>query len=119
MKNEFVPYNIALAMKELGFDERCLGYYYNYKGDWRLEYEDSYDYGEYEAIIYAPLYQQAFRWFREVYFEYSVIVPDREGRWWVKDSPRRKTGEKYKTYEEAQDACLRKLIEYVQSKKKN
>jgi hypothetical protein len=26
MKNEFVPYDIALALKELGFDEPCFGF---------------------------------------------------------------------------------------------
>lgn len=27
MKEEFVPYNLALKLKELGFDEGCLAYY--------------------------------------------------------------------------------------------
>ena len=29
MENEFIPYEQALALKELGFDEPCIGYYYN------------------------------------------------------------------------------------------
>ena len=27
MKKEFIPYKQALLLKELGFDEPCLGYY--------------------------------------------------------------------------------------------
>jgi hypothetical protein len=27
MENEFIPYEQALALKELGFDEPCLAYY--------------------------------------------------------------------------------------------
>ena len=105
MNKEFVPYDIALALKELGFDERCLGYYYNYKGDWRLEYEDASDYGEYDEIVNAPLYQQAFRWFREKYKQSHI---------WMMDDLL-DTGEY--TFEEAQDACLRKLIEIVKDEK--
>jgi hypothetical protein len=29
MKNEFIPYEHALELKELGFDEPCLAYWYN------------------------------------------------------------------------------------------
>ena len=29
MKKQFVSYEIALALKELGFDEECIGFYYN------------------------------------------------------------------------------------------
>ena len=29
MEKEFVPYELALRMKELGFDEPCFGYYNN------------------------------------------------------------------------------------------
>ena len=29
MKNEFIPYEQALALKELGFDELCFGGYYS------------------------------------------------------------------------------------------
>ena len=27
IENEFIPYEQALALKKLGFDERCFGYY--------------------------------------------------------------------------------------------
>jgi hypothetical protein len=57
MNNEFILYKQALELKELGFDEPCL-MYYDYS--WTLV-----ESGVYECK--APLYQQAFRWFREKY----------------------------------------------------
>jgi len=67
MKNEFIPYQQALELKELGFNEPCLGkFYYNHLeigGNWRND-----DFKEDPDIfISAPLYQQTFRWFKENY----------------------------------------------------
>ena len=50
MNKEFVSYEQALALKELGFDEPCMS---------------SRDINNGEGLIQLPLYQQAFRWFRE------------------------------------------------------
>lgn len=30
MKNKFVTYKIASKLKEIGFDEDCIGYFHNY-----------------------------------------------------------------------------------------
>ena len=32
MKDQFVPYEIAVKLKEKGFDQPCLGYYTQYTG---------------------------------------------------------------------------------------
>jgi hypothetical protein len=66
MNKEFIPYEQALALKELGFDEPCFGYYnlFSYSNEFQFDIkidENSINY------IEAPLYQQAFRWFREKY----------------------------------------------------
>ncbi len=58
MENEFIPYEEALALKELGFDEECLFSWVETMKGWKL------DVGQWKDIS-APLYQQAFRWFRE------------------------------------------------------
>jgi len=48
MKKEFIPYEQARCLVELGFNEECI-------------------------MSYPPLYQQAFRFFREKYdFTYSI-----------------------------------------------
>ena len=68
MEKEFIPYEIALALKELGFDEPCFGYYTGDKKHLVLRpnmgrrNEDLND-----IVCTSPLYQQAFSFFREKY----------------------------------------------------
>lgn len=66
MKNEFIPYEQALALKELGFDEPCLD---QYKTDAELSGLRVGFRVKNQSLIKgscsAPLYQQAFRWFRD------------------------------------------------------
>jgi len=118
MNKEFIPYEQALALKELGFDEPCFGFY-----DESLYFPNNENqYGTFcnqpldVPSCSAPLYQQAFRWFREKYGLrffiqsgmsdlgefFKVIFPDGEQR-----------NMSYNTYEEAELACLKKLIEIV------
>ena len=137
MKREFVPYEQALALKELGFDEHCFKYFSTeithpentlFNTRWGYEPEDS--------ETSAPLYQQAFRWFREKYNLHAEITwsPSYEyepGQWsdaiyeitivnvsytkeWEAESPdmQRANGRQL-TYEETELACLIKLIEIV------
>ena len=75
MEKEFIPYEQALALKELGFDEPCFGYYIG--GDWdydeydmTLQFEIDFSKGNYlldDKKCTAPTFSQAFRWFRERY----------------------------------------------------
>jgi len=121
MNREFVPYEIAVELKGLGFDEPSFAWFgptgkFN---DW-----DTTD-------TIAPLYQQAFRWFREKYSWQHSIDPTSDQHnfelgynYWIWNN---KTGEEYhtmpknrptgdweyETYEEAELACLEKLIEIV------
>ena len=114
MQKEFCPYEQALALKELGFDEPCL-MYYDYS--WTLV-----ESGVYECK--APLYQQAFRWFREKYnFCYFIRGNNYDGYSYNIDNlgllqykfeiDYRFT---FKTYEEAECACLIKLIQIANEK---
>ena len=106
MTKEFVPYNESLELKELGFDEECLSYYFNKQ----LSFGSKTAYGE---VVEAPLFQQAFRWFREKYkLHYPIAVSD--GVWFY---DKWSLGV-YKTYEEAEQACLTKLIEIVEQSKR-
>jgi hypothetical protein len=61
MNKEFVTYEQALALKELGFKEDCLASYYH--AGKRLGIGEYINHGNY--TILAPLKQQVFRWFRE------------------------------------------------------
>jgi hypothetical protein len=122
MNKEFVPYEEALALKELGFDEKCLGIYYPDLTD-DVEWIPSETFKR-EAFIEkgfmkAPLYQQAFRWFRENYNKHNVPLgtlrlADEKVIFHI-NGPRNPVAfEKvYDTYEEAQIACLKMLIDSV------
>lgn len=126
MKNEFIPYEEALALKELGFNEElCYGFYDEMDNN---KPKAGISYG---TINRAPLYQQAFRWFREEYgiwvtFEYDDCdCVEADICWYVGKcfkygiGPLFLTNElgDFKTYEEAELACLRKLIEIVNQNK--
>ena len=68
METEFVTYQQALALKELGFDEECLDYYYKvYKKDiielWKFSKTQWPDTSH--PIVWAPLKQQVFKFFRD------------------------------------------------------
>ena len=75
MKKEFVPYELAVKLKELGFNEPCLAYYEVDEG-YNIGYTFCYSDRESQPEIgySAPLYQQVFRWFREKYnYNHSIV----------------------------------------------
>ena len=111
MEEEFVTYEQALALKELGFDEKC---FKTYNEDKELIF---YCTGKY--YYPAPLKQQVFRWFREKYRLYanlsSWIHEEELGIYHEFEIYGNQNGVygdgKYDTYEEAENACIDKLIE--------
>jgi hypothetical protein len=124
MNKEFIPYEPSLALKEIGFDEWC---YKVYEKNSRLcnTYESTRWQNENpELVIGAPLYQQAFSFFREKYGLPSHIATYWQHDWnnysyqyyFVQDKVEWNGIEHYKTYEEAKLACLNKLIEIVKQK---
>jgi len=115
IEKEFTPYELALELEQLGFDEPCFAYLKPNV----LTYEITI--GEFNEFEYhsAPTYSQAFRWFRNNYrlntqiafCEYSVSS---ENAWkFTLDNPTNIQiwNGKFNTYEEAELACLKKLIE--------
>ena len=109
MKEEFVPYDLALAMKELGFDEPCFGCY---REDKMFLFGRTSD--NTSTWTLAPTFSQAFRWFREKYNIHIRIEKYDETKWWANWGSW--TSEVYDSYEEAETACLTKLIEIVKEK---
>jgi len=121
MSKEFVPYELAIKLKQLGFDEPCFATYDEDKEFEIQDFEQNYDTFP-SHIIAAPLFQQAFRWFRENYLYHPHFFSKEDGtfvwciRWYIdglqKDTPYFSSN----TYEEAELACLDKLIEIVELK---
>jgi hypothetical protein len=62
MENQFIPYEEALALKELGFEESCFAWYVS--DNYGLEFGKVIQSDLISDGIIAPLYQQAFEWFR-------------------------------------------------------
>jgi hypothetical protein len=127
MNKEFVPYQESLALKELGFDEPCFGYW-NIDPQIKTPYFNMVKPFEHDWCLPAPLYQQAFRWFREKYKLIGLVQRDitrNYNGWWFKilsqieekDNPILLYSEDFNkdTYEEAELACLKKLIEIVKN----
>jgi hypothetical protein len=119
MNKEFIPYKEAFELKQLGFDEPCLSYYEGESFSYHLASIKGDDY-----IIPAPLFQQVFRWFRDkklsdmcvcryqsiedggVCYYYSITKD-----FGIEETRHFKEG--FFTYEEAELACLKKLIKIV------
>ncbi len=113
MDKEFCNYETALELKELGFNEPCL-MYIDDEGDYIID-----DTAEWLGAVKAPLKQQVFRWFRENY-NWTIKVNQVTKNNWsytLDNFPKDRTyyGEVYKTYEEAESACIDKLIEIVKN----
>ena len=131
MDKEFIPYEQALELDELGFDEACLTYY-NGRGNTEMYYNTFLDgSGNYRPFVKherltwfgSPLYQQSFRWFREKYGLYTeMFVDDNKTFGYLISSF---TGEDrldksikrgFTTYDEAELNCLKELIQIVKNK---
>lgn len=81
MKHLFVPYEIALKLKELGFDETCLAIYHR-NGD--ISFSKTIAHNEYYGQeCMAPLYQQVVDWLRDTHQLQIVQYPQAHDMWEV------------------------------------
>ena len=110
MEKEFVPYELAVKLKALGFDEPCLAYY---EGN-ELTHGMLNDIGK-KRYLQTPLFQQAFRWFREKHNLHCAVNTHTSSTNQLTYICSLEFGKKL-TYEEAELACLNKLIEIVEAK---
>jgi hypothetical protein len=130
MEKEFLPYAEALALKELGFNEPCFGFYDDIDDDHPVSFiriESLCDKLK-SSITLAPLYRQAFRFFREKYnldvtFRKMDYGPESQFTGYYFSIYKGNelidihgADKKCKLYEEAELECLKKLIEIVKEK---
>ena len=128
MEKEFTQYTEALALKKLGFVELCFGWYS--EEEKKLYSLSSHDKQDTPDICLSPTYSQAFRFFREKYNLQHELVSMQKNSWLISVKDISLTtahgiynGKKWDcddlenniphTYEEAELACLKKLIEIV------
>jgi hypothetical protein len=137
MEKEFVTYELALRMKQLGFDETCFGCYTKDK-ELSYDYSDNRGEGHYFQDCTAPTFSQAFRWFRDKYNIFPEIVTDcttepkfcytytrffgnqndLSSEEWGWENNIGQYSLLHRIYEEAELACLEKLIEIIEQKEK-
>jgi hypothetical protein len=121
---DFVFHEEALALKELGFefdkDSVFVFGYWNlieYDIEWTFDTRVNMDSVNY---IEAPLYSQAFRFFREKHNLYGFVTsathPDRNLRFSFHIVDNWDVNEIFDTPEEAEIGCIKKLIELVKNK---
>lgn len=125
MNKEFIPYEQAMALKELGFDEPCMAIYYSKDKSFSWHHhkdhtndEPALDSGEFN--ISAPTYSQCFRWFREKYnLQAEMVFSEKPDRFYYYIG-NMVTGDMDRginmSYEEAESSCLYKLIEITKNK---
>jgi hypothetical protein len=144
MNKEFIPYTEALALKELGFNEDCFAIWSGidelnfsitdtirlYSSGFRINGTQSSKFyiNDFNSLrVAAPTFSQAFRWFSEKQEIEGFVHKSIEGNYYfvikrignnesnmyefTKTSPKT-----FDTYEEAEIACLTKLIEIVENK---
>ena len=126
IESNFVPYQIAIDMKSIGFNEPCFAFYGLSRDDYKtirlsifqnLKTDYLSDVHHLDVTCDAPLFQQAFRFFREKYGLHYIICKniqmDGYGYREVILIPYMEENENtiFKTYEEAEVECLVKLIE--------
>jgi len=124
LESEFLPYNLALRMKALKFNEPCLAAFHTASNRLITEFEimntPSHCIG-----ISTPTWRAAFKWFREKYNFHKYIEPiHKDGKikyeYCVidssKDEKEFKEDNIVSTYEKAEIACLEELIEIVEQK---
>ena len=133
MEKEFVPYQEALALKELGFDETCFAWHVSEA--YGLEFGRVIKDDLLNDAVLAPTWGAAFKWFREKYKingetpylpnidKYGIVASDMT----IKPKDLSKTENfkrgsivtkgyaQYSTQEEAELECLRKLINMVKN----
>jgi hypothetical protein len=122
MNKEFIPYELALEIKELGFNEECVATY-RHDGDFNIVEQNGLSWNiktNPNVHCAAPLYQQAFRWFREKGYRFTLSSDYENGIYyfdvWKSNQFMFETDYIYNTYEEAELECLKKLIEIAKNK---
>jgi hypothetical protein len=120
MEKEFVPYEIAVELKELGFDESCFGYYEPNKN---LNYIEKHilkgfpylaKNSEWQDLCGAPTYSQAFRFLQKELSNNIAIATWGDGSGHCQE-----IGQSEKTFSfDSEDDCLKHLIHLVNYSKK-
>lgn len=134
MKKEFLQFEEAQALKELGFVEPCFGYYYTLNSkDWKFaekaefyRLDDEINIGG-KFTLLAPTYSQIFRWFRDKHNLHGCVDLQSctPSHWYCRVDDIVKNdyiyhseddGIQFCTYEEAEIGCLKMMIKILKDR---
>ena len=130
LQKDFVPYELSLKMKELGFDEPCLAIYDNITDENDKDDSDRFFYIRtegwpkelFDKVTPVPLFSQCFGWFREKrgLYGYPFSQSSQTNIWFKyfiqQEWKDQITSDSFNTHEEAEQACLVKLIDIIENK---
>jgi hypothetical protein len=141
MEKAFIFYELALRMKEIGFNEPCFAYYENQDKNLVINFNNLplteeqkkrpglYNIDNRNDVLpqwatSAPTFSQAIGWFRKKHklFGYVMDLEDECFYWGISELFSGETledtseGPYFNLYEEAELECLKKLIELIESK---
>ena len=128
LDKEFLPFVEAKALKELGFNDACLAcYMFETQPNFKWELHHAVNTNKYLHIISAPLYSQAFDFFREKYNLYPYIhhsIVSNNARQCtysiISNTHEDMTSSKICTsYKKAELKCLQHLIKFITKNKEN
>lgn len=124
MQSQFIPKEEAIQLRRLGFDHKCLAWYFE-KSTVKVPTETRAFWqnwnGATKIRVSAPLWQQVFDWFRERYqYEVNITKQIEEDTYgvtvgWegVEDSFSQTY---YKTYQQARIAAIRIMLKEAAKK---
>lgn len=125
LEQEFIPPAESFELKELGFDKPCFGRYHGRGGNKGKIWYEMPNSGQ-ETIpvgdILAPTYRQAFKWFRDNHNLSGFALPFGENLfdfriYSTKEGEHLYGSPEFPSTEEAELACIRRLIEIVKEQK--
>jgi hypothetical protein len=125
MEKEFVPYELALELKQINFKERVLSYFEDEKPK-LYHILDGWDFNtSFLTCVSRPTYSQVFDWFEKNHKMIAIIQPvDSWNNWCYEVLAEdimslfyvafQSEEVEFKTKVEAQNDCILKMIQFIQ-----
>ena len=127
MEEHFINYNQSLALKKLGFVDQCFGGYEDIENGklWIGNIQGNEQFNR-DFYILAPLKQQVFKWFKNKHGLHSSCGTTNDSNESINgyviskfiDNERQRLYVDWEvgSFEEAESACIDKLIELIKQK---
>jgi hypothetical protein len=114
MNEHFLPYKLSIELKEIGFKDKCLGYYIPSGKGGKLIISSEYN----DDMCGAPVWEQVFDWFRDNHNIHLMFIDDYKRKFNFRINQMDKViwsyeSDVYSTYPKTRESAVSKLIEFV------